>query len=1405
MGTVTAEPKSKSKAEVSAAHPEPGPSAFDLEAAYGAPAGMPIFLAVGLQRKLAVGSVDDPLEREADQVAEQVMRMPDTGPGTPAAASAGVIASSPMSGGHPRPDLGMADTNIQRKCACGEGSSGQCEECKKQEEELSGTSMIHRRANGNGHGNGNGSSGGTEAPPIVHEALRSPGQPLGASVRPIMESRFGRDFSDVRVHTDSVAAQSAQAVNALAYTLGNDLVFAPGQYAPQSRQAKRLIAHELTHVTQQVSRTPRVQRQPAVQQGTDVGENTELPIIENVFAGKHYDRKSKQGALDYAKDWHTQFLRNYQPYMTTPYDQAPGDVGISFAKQQRVGRAFFIYTVFYWPQIQNMADTVSPTTLFQVIDDDVKAAQKECETEEESAKRIDPASYRTLFPETFAREYDEEVGKARKEATTEFENNEKWKVYSAQKRDKEAFILFGTSEYRPRFYADMLEAEAARIRKGRWSPLSFNDHKLFFWGDADTKGENVATAEWDAYIERVDNPNKAWTTALDKGQWAGDLEKQNKDEGDISAAEKDLVQLTIVASTMRNTVGREVLPGEVINAWNEADKALISIAPAVAKDELSDELQEATKLPVELFFEEFWGSIVAPSGPVENADLDDLILDARAALQHATNQAGWKGVFADYNEVVEAMDNYIAAELEKKGRKDEGEQLKIIGGRARALADLLREHRGAQKVRAVYYPEDTLQNVGEPGVPNFAAQGIQLFFYLYREDDTWNLADITTPQQVKVTSGSGGSADTPDMSIFSDVNSKLRFPTGRIYFYLPDGTSWLQECTEPWRLSEWLTWIGIGIAAIGLAIVTLGASIPAELIIIGGAVGVAAGVSDIMEKKRAGVLTTKDIAVDGLQIAASILTAGSAGLGKVVVSEAVAAGVSAAEIGGLAGKLFVPVTIAAAGTDITSFAVLTSDAVSTLQAIDKLPGSDEDRKMAKLRILAQLIGMGLITFLGVKGNISAARMGMGIHIGIGASGELSASALLSDAELLQSAKGMKNADDISKILANEAISQDLRDRIRAGLSQALTDGPIAARKLDELVARLRAATSPEQMNTILSEIAARSRIGALSGGEVAARVTPEEAIAISQLKEETLTSLKGASPRDLKAIAAVLRADPKEGARLVAEYGPEIIDYLRTNPLPSLSQLEDILVKQRAQVTSRVKGFAEGVDTRKPPEGGWKFDDGPGVVLDSDGVTKVIRTKVRGPNGAEGFFERAYNPVTKRLELRMAFLRMRGQKKALPSIIPQQGTAPEMIAGKGSPTVQYISVYQMKLLGVPIGEAAAGIRTIHMSDIQNVESIVHLHWLKQQFPSSSLDELIEFTASMKYAETTATQTGYKRSGRPSVVGGQETEIRELMSFQENGKPDLIAQNKALLDRYGFNRKTVMRWGFDIDFPVMSQP
>lgn len=165
---------------------------------------------------------------------------------------------------------------LQRKCTCGNhvAAGNGCEACGKQRQELQRQSVINRDER-------------FQVPPSVDQTLRSSGQPLDAATRTYMEPRFGHDFSQVRVHTNAQAAKSAQDVNALAYTVGNNVVFANNQYGLNTNQGRRLIAHELTHVVQQsgASSGGQLQGKLPVSQSDDVFEQQADAAAERIMAG----------------------------------------------------------------------------------------------------------------------------------------------------------------------------------------------------------------------------------------------------------------------------------------------------------------------------------------------------------------------------------------------------------------------------------------------------------------------------------------------------------------------------------------------------------------------------------------------------------------------------------------------------------------------------------------------------------------------------------------------------------------------------------------------------------------------------------------------------------------------------------------------------------------------------------------------------------------------------------------------------------------------------------------------------------------------------------------------------------------------------------------------------------------
>ncbi len=167
-----------------------------------------------MQAKLEVGPVGDRFEQEADRTADSVMRMPNPGMS---------VAAAPL--------------QISRKCAVCEREEKEGKDDKRLQKEPAGLAETSIGA----------------APASVHAVLRSQGQPLDVSTRAYFEPRFGQEFADVRVHTGMAAARSAREVSAHAYTVGQNIVFAAGRFAPATQTGRRLIAHELTHVVQNFS------------------------------------------------------------------------------------------------------------------------------------------------------------------------------------------------------------------------------------------------------------------------------------------------------------------------------------------------------------------------------------------------------------------------------------------------------------------------------------------------------------------------------------------------------------------------------------------------------------------------------------------------------------------------------------------------------------------------------------------------------------------------------------------------------------------------------------------------------------------------------------------------------------------------------------------------------------------------------------------------------------------------------------------------------------------------------------------------------------------------------------------------------------------------------------------------
>jgi hypothetical protein len=243
-----------------------------------------------IQPKLAIGPVDDPLEHEADRVADQVMRMPAPGPAVGHARFGGALVQRECDTCKASPDdeekVRRQAAGVHLRTASADPATLRRDIGLDEIQEhlvtafLNSQETVQRQAAGPEEDDDTAAGEqilmqakragpqpdqpGAELETGI-DVLEGRGDPLPSAVRDDMGGRFGYDFGRVRIHADASAAALARQVNARAFTIGRNVAFASGEYAPNgTADSRRLLAHELTHVIQQGQAGPRLQRKISV-------------------------------------------------------------------------------------------------------------------------------------------------------------------------------------------------------------------------------------------------------------------------------------------------------------------------------------------------------------------------------------------------------------------------------------------------------------------------------------------------------------------------------------------------------------------------------------------------------------------------------------------------------------------------------------------------------------------------------------------------------------------------------------------------------------------------------------------------------------------------------------------------------------------------------------------------------------------------------------------------------------------------------------------------------------------------------------------------------------------------------------------------------------------------------------
>lgn len=257
-------------------------------------------------------------------MADKVMRMPD-----PGHSDSSFFKAAPVV--------------VQRKCQ-------HCEEEEK----------VHRKES-----SGAATHGTHELDSYVG-SLASSGQALPESSRQFFEPRFGHDFSNVRLHTDAVAAKSAQSINALAYTTGNNIVFNSGQYSPDSDSGKKLMAHELTHVIQQGNTEKNIQRKAEP-------EDTEKQIEELLMANSFETQWKK--FVDYTDSMKRSMFNETPAYFDLQSGGQPADPTYTMNKEQALALTDSLLDHLRQSDVDSYKYGMDFSQRLKFLNEDVKAAE----------------------------------------------------------------------------------------------------------------------------------------------------------------------------------------------------------------------------------------------------------------------------------------------------------------------------------------------------------------------------------------------------------------------------------------------------------------------------------------------------------------------------------------------------------------------------------------------------------------------------------------------------------------------------------------------------------------------------------------------------------------------------------------------------------------------------------------------------------------------------------------------------------------------------------------------------------------------------------------------------------------------------------------------------------------------
>jgi hypothetical protein len=340
----------------------------------------------------------------------------------------------------------------------------------------------------------------------------------------------------------------------------------------------------------------------------------------------------------------------------------------------------------------------------------------------------------------------------------------------------------------------------------------------------------------------------------------------------------------------------------------------------------------------------------------------------------AIRSENWSQALTYYHRLVGGLDRWIVDQLKKRpDRAKLAQQAEFLSTMKQELGAIEGKH--PTRLMAVFHPDEQYEKEGR-------IFEVPLALYFWREGGSWHLKDLTNPQRpFEDTADAADGQKEPPRALFEKLDYKVHFPKGRIHYQVPGGSAGEIRTTARTSWHEYLAYIGLGAAAIGLTLATFGTgtvAVAGAWVLAGsGVISAAAAGGDLYERSSHGALDATTAVIDIAQIVAGLTGALALASGRIVVSASGAAARGSpwagqwARLAVLADRVYVPLIGTRAAADVITVATMSIDAARQMDEIEKGPGTPESKARAKALLLSQLALTGGLTVLSIKGDLPA--------------------------------------------------------------------------------------------------------------------------------------------------------------------------------------------------------------------------------------------------------------------------------------------------------------------------------------------------------------------------------------------------------------------------------------------------